>query len=104
MADVIIKVDPPIVGHKGTISQVRVREPSFDEYVEHGDPYIWVPLKSGGAFPSENADVIKAYSGILVDVDPLLLRQGDFKLARAIKEAVLGFFLPDAEEKEGSPT
>ena len=34
--------------------------------------------------------------------DPLLLRQGGFKLARSIKEAILGFFLPDAAEGEDS--
>jgi hypothetical protein len=40
----------------------------------------------------------------VVDVDPLLLRQGGLKLARAIKEAVLSFFLPDAAEGEDSET
>ena len=81
-----------------------MREPTYDEYIEHGDPYIWVPIKGGSAFPSENAEAIKTYSSILVDGDPLILRQGGFKLARAIKEAVLSFFLPDAAEGEDSQT
>jgi hypothetical protein len=106
VANVRIPVSPPIKGHKGPIDHIIVREPTFDEYTALGDPYIWVPLKDEKrAFPAENADVIKAYAEILVvDVDALLLRQGGFKLARAIKEAILSFFLPDAEAGEASPS
>ena len=101
MGNVVIQVDPPIKGHKGQISRIEVRPPSFDEYQEHGDAIIWVPIDKGRAFPSENPAVIKEYSKILVvDVDPLLLRQGGYKLAEAIKEAILSFFLPAAAAPE----
>jgi hypothetical protein len=100
---VSIPVDPPIVGHKGKITEIVVREPTFDEYLAFGDPYVYLPLKEGSWFRSDNTEVLAAYVGILVvePKDKLLLGQGGFKLAREIKDAVLSFFLPAAEAKEG---
>jgi hypothetical protein len=100
-----IPVSPPLTTHQGLVNYITVREPTYDEYQDHGDPYIWVPIKGGSAYPSENEQVIKAYAAILVvDVDALILRHGGFRLARSIKEAILSFFLPDAAESEDSQT
>lgn len=103
---VTIPLDKPLTGHKGPIRQVVVRAPTYDEYLIHGDPYIWVPLPSGGgkAFASENMDVVREYARILIvePADPLLLEQAGFELARKVKEAIMGFFLPAAAEAAGS--
>jgi hypothetical protein len=97
-----VPVEPPLVGHKGKVPEVVVREPTFSEYLQHGDPFIYVPLKEGGWFRSESTEVLAAYVGILVvEPEQLLLEQGGFKLARDIKEAILGFFLPAVSEGEG---
>lgn len=105
MGDTIrIKVSPPLKGHKGPIHEVVIREPTFEEYLRHGDPYIFVPLNGGKAFPSESMEVLSEYVKILVvEPDELLLAQGGFKLARQIKEAIMGFFLPDAAESPDLP-
>jgi hypothetical protein len=99
-----IPLNPPIKGHKGQVREIVLREPTFEEYLRLGDPYIFVPVAGGTAFPSESAEVISQYIDILV-VEPerLLLAQCGFKVAREIKEAVLGFFLPDAAESGDSP-
>jgi hypothetical protein len=99
-----IKLATPIKGHNGPISIVTVREPTFSEYLQYGDPIIWVPLPSGGVFPSEVHDVVTAYMRICVEQDALLIEQGGLDLARKLKDAILGFFLPASEEAAGSAT
>lgn len=94
----------PLKGHQGPINRVIVREPTFSEYLEHGDPFIWVPVaESKRAYPVESAEVIAEYIKICVvdPKDPLLLEQGGFRLAQQIKEAILGFFLPGAAADAG---
>lgn len=97
-----IPLDKPLKGHHGSIDHVIVREPSYDEYLLHGDPYVYLPLKEGGWFRSDSTEVLAAYVGILVvePKDKLLLSQGGFELARSIKDAVLSFFLPVAAAPE----
>lgn len=100
-----IPLDTPIIGHGGVkIDAVIVREPTFDEFMLHGDPFIWVPLESGGAFASETPEVLATYAAILVTEpkDKLLLSQGGFELARKIRSTIMGFFLPVAAAKEDS--
>jgi hypothetical protein len=103
---VSIPLENPLKGHGGvSIDAVIVREPTYNEFMQHGDPFIWVPLESGGAFASETPDVLAAYAAILVTEpkDKLLLEQGGFELARKIRSTIMGFFLPVAADKEGSP-
>ena len=102
---VTIELTKPLIGHGGAVTKVVVREPTFREYIAHGDPIIWVPLPNGGLFPSENLDVIAAYIRICVtEPDALVIEQGGFELARKIKDVILGFFLPAVEEAAGSKT
>ena len=105
---VTIELDKPLMGHGGAqIRHVVVREPTYAEYMQHGDPYVWVPIPgTDRAFPSENLDVIRAYSAICVSEpkDTLLLEQGGFEIGRKIKDAIMGFFLPAAAEAAGSKT
>lgn len=99
---VSIPVSPPLKGHHGQIDHVIVREPTFDEFLQYGDPFVYLPLSEGTLFRSDNTEVLAAYADVLVEEpkDKLLLRQGGLKLAREIRYAVLSFFLPAAEAKE----
>jgi hypothetical protein len=98
-----ITLDKPLIGHNGPIHKVVVREPTFAEYLKFGDPFIWVPLAGGGAFPSENLGVIASYIGICVvePNDALIIQLGGLDLARKIKDAIVGFFLPASEADAG---
>jgi hypothetical protein len=102
---------PPLkvlAGHGGVrISEIKLREPSFDEYLEHGDPYTIAQAPGSGIpFMLEDKAAIAAYVHILVvePADKLLLKQGGMALAQAIKEKVLDFFRPAGEAGEGSKT
>jgi hypothetical protein len=103
MPNVIIPLVPPIKGHKGPIDKITIREPTFDEYKRIGDPFTWLPLDGTGTlWRSDYPNVISAYMDILVEPELVLLEARGFQLAREIKQAIVGFFLPAAEASEGS--
>jgi hypothetical protein len=102
-----IPLERPLVGHGKTIAEVVVREPTYAEYMELGDPFV-VALSPGEKIPFmvEDKAVLAAYCAKLVvePADQLLLAQGGHKLARKIAATVRGFFLDGAEATEASET
>jgi hypothetical protein len=101
-----IKLAKPIAGHGGAITKVVLREPTYDEYCQHGDPFI-VALSPGSKIPFmvEDQAAMSAYADLLlVEPDPLIVRQGGFELAREIRRAVRSFFHDGSEAAEGSET
>ena len=89
-----------------TFTKVIVREPTFDEYLIHGDPYTVAQAQGGTPFAVENEDNIRAYINLcLVEPkDPQILKQGNALLARQVKNAILSFFRPDEPAGEVSAT
>ena len=104
---ITIKLKKPIIAPEGEVTQLVFREPTFDEYLVHGDPYtVAASQVSKTPFMVENAETISTYIKLLLvePKNPALLRQGNARLAKEVKEAVLGFFHPDVTESEGSAT
>jgi hypothetical protein len=95
MKRITIPLQTPLKGHHGPISEVIIREPNVYECLELGDPYVVGSSPSGAQLVVENPEVITAYARRLVvePKDTQLLSQGGVELARAIKEAVISFFL-----------
>lgn len=95
MANVDIPLKKPLIGHHGPIHQVVVREPTYDEYMQHGDPFV-VALSPESRIPFmvEDKQVLAAYCALLVvePADKLLLAQGGMALAQDIARTVRGFF------------
>ncbi len=89
-----IPVSPPLMGHSGPIAEVVLREPDFDTYLELGDPVTIASAPDGSVFAVENNTVIRTYLQrcLVSPTDPILLEAGGFRLARQLREAVLGFF------------
>jgi hypothetical protein len=96
----IIELKKPLQSPEGPVTRIVLREPTFDEYLVHGDPYTIAASSGGNPFMVENADVIAAYIKVcLVEPkDPAILAQGKARLAKEVKEKLLGFFRPDADE------
>lgn len=96
----------PLQAPEGEVKQLVFREPTFDEYLIHGDPYTVASSKEGNPFVIESADVIAAYIKVcLVEPkDPAILSQGKARLGKEVKETVLSFFRPDFETAEASGT
>jgi hypothetical protein len=105
---VTIPLDTPLTGHGSErVTRVVVREPTFSEYLDNGDPYlVALAPQSGIPFQIEDKQAIAAYARLLIvePKDPLLLEQGGIALAAKVKEAVRSFFLPAGEAGTGSRT
>lgn len=101
-----IKLKTPLKAPGGPVHEIVMREPTFDEYLTYGDPYTVAGSRDGTPFMVENAEVIGQYIRLcLVEPkDPATLAQGNARLARKVKDAVLGFFRPDDQEDEASVT
>ena len=101
---VSIPVPDGLTVHGEILKAVTLREPSFDEFLEFGDPVVWTKAPDGSVFAVENVGVIKSYLAacLVAPKDPILLEQGGFRLARAVKDAILDFFR-DAPT-EGAPS
>lgn len=97
---VVIQLKKPLRSPQGDVHQIVLREPTFDEYLSHGDPYEVAYTSDNVRFAVEQTEVIKRYIGVcLVEPkDPATLAQGGAWLAREVKEALLGFFRRDNQE------
>lgn len=106
---VTIKLKKPLISPEGEVHQVVLREPTYEEFLVHGDPYVVAASKNETRFMAENLDTIAAYIRIcLVEPkDPQILVQANARLAREMKTAMLSFFHPDVAStgtSETSPT
>jgi len=101
-----IKLRKPLESPEGPVKQIVIREPTFDEYLVHGDPFTIASSSEGLPFVVENSEVIAKYIRLcLVEPkDPQILHQGTARVAREVKEALLGFFRQGEPEAEGSET
>jgi hypothetical protein len=103
--NVSIALKKPIKGPNGAMfNAIVLREPTFDEVVAREDPYTVAVSPGGIPFVVENSDVIRSYIDLcLVEpADPALLKQADLHAARKVRQAILGFFQPDAGEPAAS--
>jgi len=103
---ITIKLKKPLEEPGGLVHEVVLREPTYDEYLVHGDPYTVARSAGGLPFITENAEVIATYIRIclVTPKDPQILRQGKARLGKEMKEALLSFFRPDEAEGEASGT
>jgi hypothetical protein len=96
---IAIKLKKPLFGHGGAVNEVILREPTYAEYMEIGDPFL-VGLAPDSRIPFmvEDHAVITAYARLLlVSPDALIVEQGGMALAREIRSAVRSFFQDGAE-------
>lgn len=103
---IVITLAKPLTTHDGVLKRIVIREPSFDEYMDIGDPYTVAGTDGGNGFMVENPEVIKSYLTLcLVEPkDPALLGQAGARVARELKSKLLSFFHPVAEAAAASAT
>jgi len=103
---VTIKLRKPLRAPAGPVNKIVLREPTFDEYLQIGDPQTLAQSADGTPFVVENSEVIKQYLAVCI-VEPKeveVLSQASALVAREVKQKFLGFFLPDMTEDEASET
>ena len=94
MPEKTVVLSSPIQGHRGTIREIKFREPKFEDYLSLGDPETLVGLSNGGAgFYQEDMQAIRGYiERLAVNVDPNFFGLIGLKDTLAIKNAILSFF------------
>jgi hypothetical protein len=94
---ITIKLTEPLKGHSGPIDKIVLREPSFSEYLEHGDPYT-LAGSGGSVFMVESPEVIRKYIDLCIvePNDAALLEQAGARVARDMKREFLASFFEDA--------
>ena len=101
---VTIVCDTPLEAHEGKkITQVILREPTMEQYFQHGDPWTIALSEKGVPFSIENGETISTYAKLCIvePKDQALLSQGGIALAKKIKGVILDFFRPGASASEG---
>ena len=102
---VSVPLEEPIVGHRDPIKAIVLREPTYEDYMEIGDPYEIGESEGGVRFTVQNPDAVRAYIDrcLVAPNDPLLLTQASARVGRKVRLAVLGFFR-DVEEAAAAST
>ncbi len=103
---IVIPLDRPITGHGGAVTKAILREPTYDEYMRLGDPFL-VGIAPGSNIPFivEDTAVLAAYCDLLlVEPDALIVKAGGMELAKKIRAAVRSFFRDGDEAGGASPT
>ena len=99
-----IPLKTPLKSPNGDVFEIIIREPNVFECLELGDPFVVGASPTGSQLVIENPEVITAYVRrcLIEPQNPDLLYQGGVEMARAIKEAVISFFLPGTEADAAS--
>ena len=97
-----VPLKKPFTGHNGMVTKIVLREPTGDEYFSLGDPQSWVKAGGGMALVDDQKIIRDYVLRCMVEPDPILaFGQMGVLDARAVKEAMLGFFT-DAESSAPS--
>lgn len=99
MQPIIIKLEKPITGHGGDVSQITLRPPSFGDVMSHGEPVSY-GYAGEVVYTAENIDRIRAYIKALIvqppapapQIDDILIEQLGIVDTLRLKDAVRGFF------------
>ncbi|RXF67685.1 hypothetical protein [Hansschlegelia zhihuaiae] len=99
MANRIVELAKPLDGHE-VVKHLEFREPTWADYVEIGEPYIWTPRGDGYSDPTPILENVKAYAERLIargdqKGDPLLLGRLGLADSRKVRDAIMGFFLDE---------
>lgn len=99
-------VGEPLLTSEGVITEVILREPTFDDYLDLGDIVTVARMPDGALFPIENSETLRLYiqKCLVQPKSALQLGAGGARLARAVKGAVLSFFQDDPSAGAPSTT
>lgn len=86
-----IPLEVPITGHNGPIARIHMRAPTFNDFIEIGDPTMLI-VAPHAAVPHDDLDIIKKYILRLSNIDELILRQTTLRDAILMCDAVKDFF------------
>lgn len=92
----VVTLSAPVDGHNGKITEVRLRVPSYKDFVELGDPTTLIIAKDV-VCPHDDLATIVRYLERIADCDTLMLQQTSLRDAMALRDAVKSFFAMSLE-------
>lgn len=83
----------PIVTHGGDVRAIILREPTYSDFFDLGDPTAWIYM-DGARLPQVDQSVVRRYVERLADVDAVALEQiKSLADAMALQRVIHDFFL-----------
>jgi hypothetical protein len=106
VANRIVTLTKPIDGHE-LVRELEFREPTWSDYMEIGEAFVWTPRGDGFATATPVLDNIRVYAERLIargagQGDPSLLGRLNLVDSRAVRDAIMGFFLDAEKASEAS--
>lgn len=88
----VVKLEKAFEGHHGMISEIRLKPPTFKDFMELGDPTVLV-IVANGMVPQDDLVTIGKYIARLGGGDTARLDTvGTLRDAEALTKAVKSFF------------
>lgn len=100
MASQTIKLKRPFQIMEHTVTELKIKEPTGQNYADFGEPFLYVRNLDGAIYTIEQNDVLKRYFVACIDHELggstclALMCLSDVK---KVKQVILGFFT-DADE------
>jgi hypothetical protein len=91
----MIKLKKPIQWLNGSLTEIRLKEPSGQLFIDLGEPRVIVSNRTGSIVWAEIPETIKSYLDHLIDHEGggALLAQMSISDAKKVKQALFDFFL-----------
>jgi hypothetical protein len=84
---------PIVIKGRQPITEITLREPTFSDLMDFGEPETLIGLNEGAAgYFQEDIGVIRKYAERLADIDPNYLAMLGLRDALQVKRVIVGFF------------
>lgn len=105
MSRTVVKLTKPIAWASGTITELTIKEPTGQQYIDLGEPRTPVFSADNSGYWVEIPEKIKQYLDLCIEHEggSLVLAQANIADARKIKAALLRFFTEGSPEPTKEP-
>ncbi len=88
----VIALEKGFEGHDGLVRELRLRPPTYKDFMELGDPTTLI-VGANAMVPQDDLVTIRRYVEELSGGNPLLMEKCTLQDALALRDAVKSFFL-----------
>ena len=100
----VVPLEKGVIGHGGQVSEVKLRPPTYRDFMDLGDPTTLV-VSANAMVPHDDLDTIRGYIERIGDLDAILMEKVTLRDAMALRDAVKSFFTAgSASASTTSPT
>ena len=101
---VTVPLSKPITAHGEELRELVLREPTADDVMQEGYPYIVVPAQGGGQGIQLQPSVVGRYAMRLAGIPMPSVKQLSVDDIQRLQVAVMGFFGMADQGQDGSST